>query len=176
MANSRIVNELKSRLLKDIINNEDIVCAIDSPDKDNPNWDSSCMIDTPSNRKEGFTPLLFNHIKNASTIDKTISFICTEVQLGSVYTSSKWATVKLEVWIFSHNDHMRIENIPKVNANRNDYIAELIDDMVNNKYDIFDTFKLISSVGGQYNDKFHYRKLIFEGKDINYNMCSEEES
>ena len=80
---------------------------------------------------------------------------------------------------------MKVDNVPKITANRNDYIAILLDKKFNgretlggnknDKYNLhmFGRMDLVHNVEGAFSKTFLYRQLIFELKDLNRSMCSE---
>lgn len=58
MANSRIIEEIKNRVIMDIIEDPEIVDAIDSPDKDTVGWSPRYMIDCPDTIEKVLPPTL----------------------------------------------------------------------------------------------------------------------
>ena len=63
-------------------------------------------------------------------------------------------------------------NMAGISATRIDYLGELID----KKYNFVSGFglgnlELISNVAGNLNEKYRYRKLVFQGKDLAKNLC-----
>ena len=70
---------------------------------------------------------------------------------------------------------MIVDNIPKITENRNDYLSELIDRKLNGKsnYGITD-LSLISNIEGCYQQDYLFRKMIFEGIDLNNTLCDDE--
>ena len=78
----------------------------------------------------------------------------------------------MEIWIISHVNHMKVDNIPKVTDNRNDYLSKLIDRKLNGKPDYgIGKLRLIVNIEGSYQQDYVYRKMIFEGLDLNNSLC-----
>ena len=70
---------------------------------------------------------------------------------------------------------MKVENVPKITMNRNDYLSTLIDKKLNGKsgFGISD-LKLKSNTGGAVQMDYLYRRIVFEGTDFNDSLCREE--
>ena len=175
MANSELISSLKDALIKELEADESIFYAIDSPDiTDFENSDQ----------------LMYTHIfpfhKNPETITETITFITIQVHIPKTYDRNKtWVIPTLEIWIISHDDHMIVNNIPKITDNRNDYISKLLDKKFNGRstfgvsendkdnIHLYGKMNLVSNVEGALN-KFLYRRMIFEMKDLNDSLCDDE--
>ena len=175
MANSELISSLKDALIKELEADESIFYAIDSPDiTDFENSDQ----------------LMYTHIfpfhKNPETITKTITFITIQVHIPKTYDRNKtWVIPTLEIWIISHDDHMMVNNIPKITDNRNDYISKLLDKKFNGRstfgvsendkdnIHLYGKMDLVSNVEGAMN-KFLDRRMIFEMKDLNDSLCDDE--
>lgn len=171
MANSKIISELKSKVTKDIINNDEIVKAIDCPDMDKENWESIYLINSKETIDMGFTPVIFREHQNQNIITDAVTFITMEVNIPQTDKYSIYAYPILEIWVVSHNKHNRIDNIQGVKDNRNDYISILLDEMFNGKKAGYGDITLKSNTAGVYDDNFVYRRLVFEGIDINNSLC-----
>lgn len=175
MANSEIINDLKQAVAKEIINDEAFYYAINSP-----------KISSVEDRDKLTDYNIFSYNKNPETITDVTTFITLQVHIPKTYDKNKtWVVPRLEIWIYSHNDHMDVDNIPKISANRNDYLSMLIDKKFNgrdtiggsknDKYNLhlFGKLNLVHNVEGVYSSKFLYRQMIFELKDLNKSMCEE---
>ena len=57
--------------------------------------------------------------------------------------------------------------------NRNDYISMLLDEKFNGstEYGGIGKLQLTSNSEGTYNEKFLYRRLLFETRDLSDSMC-----
>ena len=175
LANSTIVSDLKKAVIRELITDENIFLAIDSPN----------IIDTKHSDE-----LVYKHIfpyhKNPETITETITFLTIQVHIPRPYDRNKtWVTPKLEIWIITHDSHMKVENIPKVSDNRNDYISKLLDKKFNgrdtlgnykndkNNFHLYGKLDLVSNIEGAFSQDFLYRQMIFEMKDLNDSLCDE---
>lgn len=95
-----------------------------------------------------------------------------------VHTKSRdrngtFITPSLEIWIYSHFNHMKM-NRKVTKDNRNDYLCMLLEEMFNGstKYGGAGQLKLTLNTEGAYNKEFLYRHLIFETIDINASLCN----
>lgn len=173
MANSSIISDLKKAIIRELINDEEIFYAIDSPD---------------ITSLEDADKLVYKHIfpyhKNPETITDTITFLTIQVHIPKTYDRNKtWVVPRLEIWILSHDRHMKVENIPKISDNRNDYISKLLDKKFNgrdsfgvskdekNNIHLYGKMDLVSNVEGAFSKDFLYRQMIFEMKDLNNSIC-----
>ena len=119
-------------------------------------------------------------------MDKAITFLTIQVHVPKTYDrNGTWVVPRLEIWILSHQDVMKVDNIPKISDNRNDYISKLLDAKFNgrdtlggsknDKYNLhlYGQLKLVSNIEGAFSQKFLYRQMIFEMKDLNDSLCEE---
>lgn len=176
MANSSIIPNLKKAIIKELISDERIFYAIDSPD-----------ITSFENADQLIYTHIFPYHKKTETITETITFLTVQVHIPNTYgRNNTWVTPMLEIWIISHASHMKVDNIPKISDNRNDYISKLIDKKFNGK-DTFGNSKkdlnnvhilgkldLISNEEGSFSTPFLYRRMVFEMKDLNNSFCDED--
>lgn len=175
MANSTLITDLKQSVIKEIINDESFFYAINSPD----------ITDIDCADKLVYTHI-FPYHQNPETIEKVITFLTIQVHIPKPYDRNKtWVVPRLEIWVFSHHSHMKVNNIPKITDNRNDYISKLLDKKFNgrdtlggsknDKYNLhlYGKLDLVSNVEGAFSKDFLYRQLIFEMKDINNSLCDE---
>lgn len=167
MANSSIIRKAKNKIVKDFIKDPDIVAAIDS-DKVKPN-EPEKLINTH----------IFNYNQNPHTLNTVGTFITIQVHIPHDYYTDYNASVTrvrptIEIWIISHEQHMIVNNVPKVAQNRNDYLSELIDNKINGKsgFGIGDTV-LLSNVEGSFQQDYLFRKMIFQCIDLNWSLCDD---
>lgn len=177
MANSTLVTDLKSAVIKEIINDEALFYAIDSNE----------IKDIKQANK-----LVYKHIfpyhQNPETITETNTFLTIQVHVPKPYSymrSKAWVAPNLEIWIFSNNRHMRVNNIPKISDNRNDYISKLLDEKFNGRrtlggskneehnLHLYGQLDLVANVEGAFTKNYLYRQMIFETRDFNTSMCEE---
>ena len=163
MANSSSINQLKEKIIRDIVSDPKIVEAIDKSKIDNP------------------TELINNNIfkfnKNPNALQETSTFITVQVHLPEVSNNQTWMVAVIELWIVTENKNMIVDDIVGVSANRNDYISELIDKKFNMKYNYadFDKIVLERNVESNYagNPDYLARQMLFVTKDLNGTLCEE---
>lgn len=173
MANGTIITDLKNAIIKEIINDDALFYAIDSPD-----------IDSIENADELVNKNIFTYHQNPETTLKAETFLTIQVHIPKGYGRSKvLITPTLEIWIISHQRHMEVDNVSKIIDNRNDYISKLIDKKFNgrsvlggstnskNNLHLCGSLKLISNTEGALSADFLYRRMIFETVDVNDSVC-----
>lgn len=169
MANSSIIRKAKNKIIKEFIKDQDIVAAINSSE-------------VKSNEPE---KLIYKHIfdynQNPHTLNIVGTFITIQVHIPqSYYNDYKSSNIlvkpNIEIWIISHEKHMKVDNIPKITQNRNDYLSELIDRKINGKsgFGIGET-RLLSNIEGSFQQDYLFRKMIIECKDLNWSLCEDED-
>lgn len=168
MANSSIIKKAKNKIIKEFIKDPEIVAAI-----------GSNTVKSSEPQK-----LLYEHIfdynQNPHTLNDVRTFITIQVHIPQSYYTDYHASeiiIKptIEIWIISHEKHMRVDNIPKITQNRNDYLSELIDNKINGKYGFgIGQTKLLSNVEGAFQTDYLFRKMIIECKDLNWSLCEED--
>lgn len=169
MANGSIIRKAKNKIIKEFIKDKEIVEAINSSE-------------VKSNEPE---KLIYKHIfdynQNPHTLNIVGTFITIQVHIPQSYhndyNSSKiLVKPNIEIWIVSHEKHMRVDNIPKITQNRNDYLSELIDRKINGKsgFGIGET-RLLSNIEGTFQQDYLFRKMIIECKDLNWSLCEDED-
>lgn len=159
MANSSIIGKAKNEIIKALINDNAIINAIEP--------------DGIESKEDLINTYIFNFHQNPNTINEVKTFITVQVHIPSQYTGSKiLVNTNVEIWIISHEDHMRVCNVPKVKENRNDYLSKLIDEKLNGST-IFGLGKLMlkSNLEGAYQKNYLYRQLVFTVADINDSLC-----
>ncbi len=159
MANSTIISDFKERVMDAVTHDDILFYAFDA---------KKC---------ENGGDLENTHIFNYNRIPETVKDVSTYMTV-MVHTKQKdrhgtFVTPTLEVWIYCHFEHMKMEReITK--DNRCDYISMLIDEMFNGstQYGGIGKLKLTLNSEGVYNQKFLYRHLIFETVDLNDSLCN----
>lgn len=159
MANSSSIGKIKNKVIKDIIQDADIVAAINSANIKKPE------------------DLIYTHIftyhQNPYTLKNVQTFLTIQVHIPSQYDIDKtFVKPTLEIWIISHYQHMKVNNIPKITDNRNDYISELLDKKLNGKDYGIGGLILDSNVEGSYQEDYLWRKMLFVTKDLNQSLCN----
>lgn len=164
MANSSIIGKSKKKIIKEFIKNPEIVQAIDSREIDAKKAEK--LIGTH----------IFDYSQNPFTLNNVDTFLTIQVHIPDTYFRSKpFTKPQIEIWIISHERHMKVDNIPKVTQNRNDYISELIDTMLNGRTDFgIGEILCITNIEGSFQQDYAYRKMVFEATDFNQSVCKEE--
>lgn len=162
MANSSIITQAKNKIIKEFIKDGNIIQAINSSTVTSPEK----LVGTH----------IFNYHQNPNTINTVETFITIQVHIPEpFFRNDVYIKPTIEIWIISHESHMVVDNIPKVTDNRNDYLSRLIDKKLNGKSNFcIGKLSLISNVEGAYQQNYLYRKMVFEGTDINNTFCEEE--
>ena len=161
MANSTSISEFKERVVKAICNDDTLFYAIDAKDCEN----GGDLINTH----------VFKYNKNPQTITETVTFLTIMVHTKARGRSGTFVTPTLEIWVYSHYNHMKMDyKITK--DNRNDYISMLLDDKFNGstEYGGIGRLQLMSNTEGTFGDDFLCRRLIFETVDISDSFCDKE--
>lgn len=163
MANSSIINVIKNKVVKEFIKDEDIVQAINATEITSP--------------EKLIGSHIFSYHQNPNTINLVGTYITLQVHIPQpFYRNDTFVSPTLEIWIISHESNMLVNNIPKVTDNRNDYLSRLIDHKLNGRSDFgIGKLKMLSNIEGSYQRDYLYRKLVFEGTDINNSLCEDEE-
>lgn len=176
MANSELISDLKSAIIKELVKDEALFYAIDSHE----------IQDIKEANK-----LIYKHIfpyhRINETITETSTLITLQVHIQEMSTPNKrWIIPVLEIYIYSHDQHMKVENIPKVSDNRNDYISKLLDKKFNgrsslgdnkdpkNDIHLYGSLDLTLNEEGATQQGFLYRHMIFKTKDLNNSPCNEK--
>lgn len=171
MANSSIISDIKTKVIDEIIHDEALFYAINSPSV-------LTLDDADLLTKEH----LFRYNQNPTTINKSITFLTFQVHIPRAYKDNTLVKAQLEIYIISHETCMNVKNIPKIVDDRNDYISKLLDDKFNgrsylgihtdkHKLQLYGSLDLISNTEGAYAKDYLYRRMIFETKDVNDSLC-----
>lgn len=169
MANSSIIRKAKNKIIKEFIKDPDIIAAINSS-KIKPNEPEKLIYEH-----------IFDYNQNPHTLNDVRTFITIQVHIPQSYyndyrASDKFVKPTIEIWIISHEQHMKVDNVPKITSNRNDYLSELIDNKINGKsgFGIGQT-RLLSNVEGAFQQDYLFRKMIIECMDLNWSLCEDED-
>ena len=162
MANSSIIGEAKNKIIKSFISDDAIVKAIDPVHM--------------NSKEELINRYIFNYHQNPDTIKDIDTFLTVQVHIPQQHYGSKLLIDSdIEIFIVTHEEHMKVNNIPKVTENRNDYLSKLIDNKLNGK-SLFGIGKLQlrMNVEGSYQKNWLYRQMVFTVMDINDSPCELE--
>lgn len=168
MANSSIIRKAKNKIVKEFIKDKDIIAAINSSEV------------KPNEPEKLIGKHIFNYNQNPHTLNIVGTFITIQVHIPQNYyndynMSAIHVKPTIEIWIISHEEHMIVDNVPKVTQNRNDYLSELIDNKINGKsgFGIGETV-LLSNTEGAFQQDYLFRKMIFQCLDLNWSLCEDD--
>ena len=162
MANSSSIVNLKNKVIKDLITDERIVTAIDSSEYKI----AEDLVNTH----------IFDYHQNPFTLDKSITFLTIQVHIPEAFhyeSNAIFLKPTVEIWIVSHYEHMRVNNIPKVKCNRNDYLSILIDENLNGKSYGYGGLTLAINEEGTFQSDYSYRRMTFVTTDLNNSRCED---
>ena len=139
MANSSIIGRAKNKIVRELINDSEFLAALDVNEKQSEN-----IIGTH----------IFTYNQNPFTLEKAQTFITIQVSIPESYASrfsNTFVYPTIEIWIISHEKHMKVDNVLKINLNRNDYISELLDRKFNGRTDFgLGKIELLTNIEGSY--------------------------
>lgn len=167
---SKFINAVKDAIIGEILNSELMFKLIDSPDITSFE-ESEKLIGTH----------IFRFAENPNVIDKNITFITIQVHTDKSMNSWTRIVPQVEINIYSHDSHMNLDTkvFPSITSNRNDYISEWFDDLLNGKSRI-GSFNLTSKLKLKRNHEYSYikpdwllRSMIFEGEEMSIDLCAE---
>lgn len=161
MANSISISDFKLKIVDAIAHDDTLFYAFDAKGCEN----GGDLINTH----------IFKYNKNPETITEAITFMTIMVHTRTNSNRNRdyaFIIPTLEIWIYSHNDHMKMDS--KITKdNRNDYISMLLDTKFNGSTEYGGIGKLMLTLNqeGTFNQKFLYRRMIFETIDVNASFC-----
>ena len=167
---SKFINAVKDAIIGEILNSELMFKLIDSPDITSFD-ESEQLIGTH----------IFRFGRNPSVIEKNITFITLQVHTDKSMNSWTKIVPQIEITIYSHDSHMNLDTsvFPGITANRNDYISEWFDNLLNGKSKI-GSFNLSSKLKLKRNHEYAcvkpdwmMRSMIFEGEEMSIDLCAE---
>ena len=169
MANSSVIGKVKNKIVREFIRDTDIVSAINSKTMTEP--------------EDLIYTHIFDYNQNPYTLRDVQTFITIQVHIPEDYFGTRSRDNKktfikptIEIWITSHEQHMKVDNIPKITQNRNDYLSCLIDRKLNGATDYgIGKLHLVSNVESSYERDYLFRKMVFETVDLNDSLCDEED-
>lgn len=158
MANGSIIQKVKNTLIKELINDKEFLKALNSPTDD---------------IEEIVGKYIFDYHQNPLTLKEAQTFVTVQVQVPEVrYPDKTFNKPIIEIWIYSHFTKMKVDNVPKIKCNRNDYISQLLDRRINGRTDLgIGKVVLKSNIEGTLQADYLYRVMTFELLDINQSQC-----
>lgn len=163
MPNSSIIDDMKTRVQDAILADPLLVKAIDAKDV------------TEDNVADLIGTHIFTFAQNPNLVQSSETFLTIQVHIPQYNSPDyRWVHPVLEIWIISHNRHMRVDNIPRIRANRNDFISQLLDEKFNGSTDFgYGQMFLQLNTEGVHGDNsdFLYRRMVFVTKDLSRATC-----
>ena len=163
MPNSSIIDDMKTRVQDAILADPLLVKAIDAKDV------------TEDNVADLIGTHIFTFAQNPNLVQSSETFLTIQVHIPQYNSPDyRWVHPVLEIWIISHNRHMRVDNIPRIRANRNDFISQLLDEKFNGSTDFgYGQMFLQLNNEGVHGDNsdFLYRRMVFVTKDLSRATC-----
>lgn len=163
MPNSSIIDDMKTRVQDAILADSLLVKAIDAKDV------------TEDNVADLIGTHIFTFAQNPNLVQSSETFLTIQVHIPQYNSPDyRWVHPVLEIWIISHNRHMRVDNIPRIRANRNDFISQLLDEKFNGSTDFgYGQMFLQLNTEGVHGDNsdFLYRRMVFVTKDLSRATC-----
>lgn len=163
MSSDLIICEAKNKIIKDFIKDDELVRAIGA--------------DPSTSREKLIGKYIFDYNQNPNTLNDVGTFITILVHIPRRYYDYKKMFVHpiVEIWIISHQRHMKVDDIPKVIGNRNDYISRLIGKKLNgsNIFGLGD-LQLTENTEGAIQNDFLYRNMTFQCTELSRSMCIDE--
>lgn len=163
MPNSSIIDDMKTRVQDAILADPLLVKAIDAKDV------------TEDNVADLIGTRIFTFAQNPNLVQSSETFLTIQVHIPQYNSPDyRWVHPVLEIWIISHNRHMRVDNIPRIRANRNDFISQLLDEKFNGSTDFgYGQMFLQLNTEGVHGDNsdFLYRRMVFVTKDLSRSTC-----
>ena len=153
------IRRWKSRILSELQNDEEFLTALGT---------------TEEEREDLIYKRLFPHYYIPDTVTEVSTYVMVEIDIvarTALLSKSIYSYPTITFTILAHQNDMNL-NMAGISATRIDYLGELID----KKYNFVSGFglgnlELISNVAGNLNEKYRYRKLVFQGKVLVKNLC-----
>lgn len=159
MANSSCIREWKNLILSDLMSSDDFMEALDV---------------TNEEQQKGLVySRLFPYEFVPQTSSEVTTYVWVEVSIKQISSNKIYSYPTITITMVSHQDHMKL-SFSGLSASRNDYLAELVDNMFNGATK-FGTTKLVLIKNAPYsiNSTYRCREVVFKGEDINDGLCDE---
>lgn len=165
MAQSSIISDMKSETVKQLLNCDLFVDALEAQNIS----EKSDLVGTH----------IFTYPLNPEYLKEAITFVTVTVKIPKEYNqNSLYVCPVLQIYIISHADHMKISpKVIKTSANRNDFISQILDHLLNSKetsnskFGLFGQLKLTRNEEGVISKEWLYRYMEFETIDFNQSLC-----
>ncbi len=156
---SSSIREWKSHILSDLQNDDEILTALGTTDEE---------------REDLIYKRLFPHYYIPDTITEVTTYIMVEIDIvarAALLSKSIYSYPTITFTVLAHQEDMQL-NLKGISATRIDYLGELLDRKYNGASGFgIGNLELISNIAGNLNEKYRYRKLTFQGKDLSKSLC-----
>lgn len=165
MAHSMVVSRMKEEAVKQLLNCDLFIDALDAQDV--------------KDKKDLVGTHIFTYPLNPEFITDPITFVTISVRIPKEYRNNKiWAYPILQMHIVSHVKHMKIDTKQiKTCTNRNDFISQVLDHLLNTKetskrrFGFFGQLELVKNEEGVFNKDWLFRYMEFETMDLDRALC-----
>lgn len=162
MANSKIISDIKDKIIKELVSDSEIVEIIGDPNI--PLDEADRLVGTH----------IFRFNQNPNTIKQATTFITVLVDIVQNYYNKAFVIANIEIGIYSHESQMNIREKPWIIDNRNDYLSILIDKKFNGKFLAgYGEMELYENREGSLITDYLYRRMTFNISDINDSFCDD---
>ena len=156
MPNSSCITQWKRRILSELQNDDEILEALGT---------------TEEEREDLIYTRIYPHYYIPETVTEVTTYIMVEIDIRSLSRTNVYSYPMITFVILAHQDDMKLE-LPSVSATRIDYLGELLDRKYNGATGFgVGKLELKQNYAGNLNDTFRTRTLVFQGMDVEQNVC-----
>lgn len=156
MPNSSCITQWKRRILSELQNDDEVLEALGT---------------TEEEKEDLIYTRIYPHYYIPETVTKVTTYIMVEIDIRSLSRTNVYSYPMITFVILAHQDDMRLD-LPNISATRIDYLGELIDRKYNGATGFgVGKLELKQNYAGNLNDTFRTRTLVFQGMDVNQNLC-----
>ena len=156
MPNSSCITKWKRRILSELQNDDEVLEALGT---------------TEEEKEDLIYTRIYPHYYIPETVTKVTTYIMVEIDIRSLSRTNVYSYPMITFVILAHQDDMRLD-LPNISATRIDYLGELIDRKYNGATGFgVGKLELKQNYAGNLNDTFRTRTLVFQGMDVNQNLC-----
>lgn len=156
MPNSSAISDWKGKAISMILSNDEILSLFEKTD-------------------EELEDIVYSNIFPFGYIPDTQRnvelYITIECSVPKMLFRQVWEHPFLTIRLICHQDKMRL-NKAGVSATRLDYLSMLIDKLLNGTSGWgYGKLSLVSNIEDSLSEKYKYREMIFQGQDLNEELC-----
>ena len=149
------VSEYKKSIIKEILDNEEIILALESPFKEY----------IPESPDTLVYLNIFPYLKIPDTQTNAATYILLATDVARISRhNATFSDMHLTFWVLAHKDHMKMK---KHIATRTDYIGnKLKEHFVGHRSYGFNKLELLFDKELLLNERYIYREMVFETNDL----------